>query len=286
MLTGASRLTRARSISNTSANTQTESSSPTVNSSTAVPPEYCPCTSAPGFTLRAMTSPSIGARSVNSCETASAAPLAKQARLRLRALHLGLGLPVVVLGRLEVALRAGVRIVELLLAAKVMLRGDQIGLGLAEVGEGVADVGRFDGRQRGPPSSSARPGRPGCASPGPVTGEKMCATRRSSNETLPLVTISLPTPCSATGSTWTLASRTCCDVSQTSPSGGCAGVLVAAGALRQPVDGAATAALNISGQARPRPRRERVIAPPPSRWRIRSGRWRSSRRSDPGCTRP
>ncbi len=148
MLTGASRRTRARSISNTSANTQTESSSPTVKSSTAVPPEYCPCTSAPGFTLRAITSPSIGARSVNSCVTASAPPPAEQARLRLRALHLRLGLPEVVLGRLEVALRAGVRLEELLLAAKVVLGGDQIGLALAEVGEGVADVGRFDDRQR------------------------------------------------------------------------------------------------------------------------------------------
>ena len=41
------------------------------------------------------------------------------------------------------------RLEQLRLAAEVVLGGDQIGLGLAVIGEGVADVGRFDGRQRG-----------------------------------------------------------------------------------------------------------------------------------------
>ena len=55
----------------------------------------------------------------------------------------------------------------------------------------------------------------------PVTGEKTCATRRSSKVTLPLVTTSLPTAWVATGSMFRWASATCCSVSQTSPFGGC-----------------------------------------------------------------
>ena len=47
-----------------------------VNSSTAEPCEYCPCTSMPGETLRITTSPSICARSVYSWVTESALPRA------------------------------------------------------------------------------------------------------------------------------------------------------------------------------------------------------------------
>ena len=45
-----------------------------VNSSIALPCEYCPTTSAPGVRLRVMTSPSMGARSVYSWVTESALP--------------------------------------------------------------------------------------------------------------------------------------------------------------------------------------------------------------------
>ena len=106
----------------------------------------------------------------------------EEARLLARALALRLGLAVVVLGRLEVLLRAGVRLVELLLALELVLGGGQLGLGLAEIGEGVADVGGLDGDRAVPPSSPARPGRPGCATPArsPARRRAPRADRRTS----------------------------------------------------------------------------------------------------------
>ena len=131
----------------------------------------------------------MGARSVNSCVTASAPPPRNRRAFWRGALHLGLGLAVVVLGRLEVALRAGVRVVELLLAAGSRARR-------RSARPGPCRDRRRRCRRRAtrwsparPPSSPARPGRPGCATTRPVTGEKTCATRRSSKVTLPLVTI-------------------------------------------------------------------------------------------------
>src|SRR5437588_94235 len=64
---------------------QTWSRSPTVNSSGELPPEDCPATSIPGVTVRATTSPSIGARRVTACETPPAPPWKSRARWRARA---------------------------------------------------------------------------------------------------------------------------------------------------------------------------------------------------------
>ena len=73
----------------------------------------------------------------------------------------------------------------------------------------------------------------------PVTGEKTCATRRSSNVTLPLVTTSLPTAWMPTGWTVMCPSISCCSVTQTSPFGGCAAA-GSVGAVLQPSGGKAS----------------------------------------------
>ena len=88
------------------------------------------------------------------------------------------------------------RLEELLLAAEVVLGGDQIGLGLAESAKALPTSGDSMIASAAP-FFTRSPGSARMRFTRPVTGEKMCATRRSSNETLPLVTISLPTACSA-----------------------------------------------------------------------------------------
>lgn len=64
-----------------------------VNSSTALPPEYWPCTSVPGLTLRAITSPSMSARSVYSWLTASADPPRRSCAFFLARSYSALALP-------------------------------------------------------------------------------------------------------------------------------------------------------------------------------------------------
>ena len=204
-----------------------------MNSSTAVPPEYCPRTSAPGFTLRAITSPSIGARSVNSCETLSAL-----AARNIRAFWRARSTSARALRKLSSAVSKSRcdpacaaysscwRCASCWDAMRSACALSRSAKALPTSGDSIVASGA-PLRTRWPGSARIRLMRP-------VTGENTCATRRSSKATLPLVTISLPTGWGATGSIWTLASRTCCSVSQTSSFGGCASCFVAAGRALAP----------------------------------------------------
>src|SRR5262249_38707091 len=75
----------------------------------------------------------------------------------------------------------------------------------------------------------------------PVTGEVTRETRKSSNVTLPEVTIAPPTFSSATGATTIFASAICCALTQASPGGGC-GAAGSAACEPHPAARAATAA--------------------------------------------
>ncbi len=131
---------RARSTSKASAITHTWLTSPTVKSSAAGPvPAYWPWISMPGVDgAPHHLAVDVGAEHVALADDVAGA---EQAPLGAGALQLGLGLAVAVLRVLQVARGHGVDGLQLLLALVVVLGGDDVGVGLGDVGGGHADVG-------------------------------------------------------------------------------------------------------------------------------------------------